>query len=108
MWERLRRFSAMDADARGLFLRAAVLLPVISVSLKIGGYTDKTGNEDVNRQLSQQRARTVADALRKTGAADSQLAGAEGYGSQFAKAAADAPDEQRRLDRRISISVRTK
>jgi len=28
----------MDADARGLFLRAAVLLPVISVSLKIGGF----------------------------------------------------------------------
>ncbi len=28
----------MDADARGIFLRAAVLLPVISVSLKMRGF----------------------------------------------------------------------
>ena len=38
MWERLRRFSALDSEARGLFLRAVVLLPVISVSLKTRGF----------------------------------------------------------------------
>src|SRR5712671_2415614 len=38
MWERLRRFSAMDADARGIFLRAAAVLPVISISLKMRGF----------------------------------------------------------------------
>ena len=38
MWERLRRFSALDSDARGIFLRAAVLLPVISFSLRIRGF----------------------------------------------------------------------
>ena len=38
MWERLRRFRRLDAEARVIFLRAAVLLPVISVSLKIRGF----------------------------------------------------------------------
>ena len=38
MWERLRRFSSLPADARGIFLRAAVLLPVISISLKMRGF----------------------------------------------------------------------
>jgi Transglutaminase-like superfamily len=38
MWEQLRRFSALDRAARGLFLRAAVLLAVISVSLRFRGF----------------------------------------------------------------------
>jgi hypothetical protein len=38
MWERLRRFSLLNAEARGIFLRAAVLLPVISASLKMRGF----------------------------------------------------------------------
>src|SRR5258706_5011248 len=38
MWERLRRFSVLDSEARGIFLRAAVLLPTISLSLRIRGF----------------------------------------------------------------------
>jgi Transglutaminase-like superfamily len=38
MWERLRRFSALERTARGLFLRAAPLLPLISVSLRLRGF----------------------------------------------------------------------
>ena len=38
MWERLQRFSRLDAEARGIFLRAAVLLPLISVNLKMRGF----------------------------------------------------------------------
>lgn len=38
MWERLRRFSSLDSEARGTLLRAALLLPLISVSLKIRGF----------------------------------------------------------------------
>jgi hypothetical protein len=38
MWERLRRFSSLDSEARGTFLRAALLLPLISVSLKVRGF----------------------------------------------------------------------
>ena len=38
MWEPLRRFSALDREARNLFLRAFVLVPLISVSLKLRGF----------------------------------------------------------------------
>jgi hypothetical protein len=38
MWERLRRFSSLDPEARGTFLRAALLLPLISASLKVRGF----------------------------------------------------------------------
>jgi Transglutaminase-like superfamily len=34
MWKRIRQFSALDRSARGLFLRAFVLLPLISISLR--------------------------------------------------------------------------
>jgi hypothetical protein len=38
MWERIRRFSALERPARGLFLRAAALLPLVSLSLRLRGY----------------------------------------------------------------------
>lgn len=38
MWERLRRFSQLDPPARRLFLRAAILLPFISASLRFRGF----------------------------------------------------------------------
>lgn len=38
MWERLRRFSNLPAPARGLFLRAAVLLPWVALRLRLHGF----------------------------------------------------------------------
>jgi hypothetical protein len=38
MWKRIRQFSALERAARGLFLRACVLLPLISVSLRWRGF----------------------------------------------------------------------
>ena len=38
MWKRLRRFSALERRARGLFLRAAVLLPLVRLSLRVRGF----------------------------------------------------------------------
>jgi len=37
MWKRLQRFNALDWRAQSLFLRAAVLLPVVAVSLRLRG-----------------------------------------------------------------------
>lgn len=87
---------------------AAILKAYPKVKIKIGGYTDKTGSEESNMKLSQKRADAVTGALNKLGANPGQLAGAEGYGSQFAKAAADAPDAEKKMDRRISVNVREK
>ena len=38
MWERLRRFSALERPAQGLLLRAMALLPIVSFSLRLRGF----------------------------------------------------------------------
>lgn len=38
MWERLRPFSLLDRSARSLFLRAFVLLPLVTLSLRWKGF----------------------------------------------------------------------
>jgi hypothetical protein len=38
MWEPLRRFSALDRQARGLFLRAVAALPLVALSLRLRGF----------------------------------------------------------------------
>ena len=38
MWERLRRFRALEPAAQGIFLRAAILLPLLSISLRARGF----------------------------------------------------------------------
>ncbi|HEY1871944.1 MAG TPA: OmpA family protein, partial [Chitinophagaceae bacterium] len=62
-------------------------------------------NESANMKLSQDRADAVKAALDKAGVG-SQVIGAEGYGSKFAKFPADAPESDRTTDRRVSVSVR--
>src|SRR5215472_3829119 len=37
MWEKLRRFSALDLTAQRLFLRALIMLPLVSLRLKLRG-----------------------------------------------------------------------
>jgi outer membrane protein OmpA-like peptidoglycan-associated protein len=77
------------------------------VKIKIGGYTDKVGDEAANKKLSNERANAVKQDM-KTAGVGGQVSDAEGYGSQFAKYPADAPEEDRIKDRRVSVSVREK
>ena len=73
--------------------------------IKIGGYTDKTGNEAANLKLSADRANAIKAAFEADGIG-ALVEGAEGYGSQYAQAAIDAPDTEKLKDRRISLSIR--
>jgi Transglutaminase-like superfamily len=38
MWNRIRQFRSLKSEARGLFLRASVVLPLISISLRWRGF----------------------------------------------------------------------
>lgn len=38
MWERLRRFRKLEPEARRIFLRAAILLPLFALSLRVRGF----------------------------------------------------------------------
>ena len=84
----------------------AIMKAFPTAKFKVGGYTDKVGDEAANKNLSQQRADAVAAALKSAGADAARVVGAEGYGEQYAKVAESASDEARRSDRRIALSVR--
>jgi outer membrane protein OmpA-like peptidoglycan-associated protein len=84
---------------------AQILKAFPQTKIKIGGYTDKTGNESANQKISSDRANAVKSYLTDAGLG-SQVDGAEGYGSQFAKYQADDDENDRVKDRRISVSVR--
>lgn len=84
---------------------AAILQAFPSAKLKIGGYTDKTGNEASNKKLSDARAKAVKAALDKAGVGK-QITDAEGYGSAMAQFPSTAPETDREKDRRVSVSVR--
>ena len=70
--------------------------------IKIGGYTDKTGNEDNNKKLSKSRAEFIKTWLVNKGVG-AQVLGADGYGSEFATVAADKSDAERAIDRKMSV-----
>jgi outer membrane protein OmpA-like peptidoglycan-associated protein len=84
---------------------AEILKAYPDAKIKIGGYTDASGNVADNKKLSGDRANAAKAGLDKRGVG-SQVTGAEGYGSQYAKYEASAPDDQRALDRHVSVSVR--
>jgi OmpA-OmpF porin, OOP family len=85
---------------------AAILKAYPQVDLKIGGYTDNTGDAAHNLKLSQDRATSTLNELVSLGTAKSRLA-AEGYGQQF-PVADNATPEGRQRNRRIDIRVTQK
>lgn len=85
---------------------AEILKAYPNVQLKIGGYTDNTGNAQTNLKLSQQRADNTMAALVKLGINKSKLT-AEGYGSQH-PIADNATEEGRQKNRRIDLRVTNK
>ena len=87
---------------------AFILKAYPKAKIKIGGFNEKGGDSAANRALSESRAAAVATALKEAGAAKDQIISVEGFGSDFAKFAADAPDSLKEKDHRISISVRAK
>ncbi len=84
---------------------AAILKAYPAVKMKIGGYTDASGDAAANLKLSQLRADAVAKAIVAAGGNAAQLTKAEGYGSKFAKEPATASDEARKKDRRTAVRI---
>ena len=80
----------------------AILKAYPDAKIKIGGYTDKVGNEANNKKLSKERADYIKKWLADKGVG-SQVTETEGYGSEQAEVAADASDAARASDRRMAI-----
>lgn len=77
-----------------------------NVAIKLGGYTDNTGNKDSNLLLSSQRAAAVKAALISKGISNDRIE-SEGYGDAHPIASNDT-EGGRIQNRRIAISVRKK
>ena len=82
----------------------AILKAFPEVKIKIGGYTDKKGDDAANKKLSDDRAKAVKSALEKSGVG-AQVPEAEGYGEQFATVAETASDDERKVDRKTSVRL---
>jgi OOP family OmpA-OmpF porin len=84
----------------------AILKAYPNVHIKIGGYTDNTGDPAANQTLSQNRAKNVMDAIVAGGIDPSRLE-SKGYGDQYPVADNSTP-EGRAQNRRIALLVTQK
>jgi outer membrane protein OmpA-like peptidoglycan-associated protein len=82
---------------------AAILVAYPGVKVKIGGYTDNTGDPAANLALSQARATHVMNELVGLGVAADRLE-AEGYGDQY-PVADNTTEAGRAQNRRIALRV---
>lgn len=85
---------------------AATLKAYPAVHLKIGGYTDNTGNPGHNLSLSQARAESIVSQLTSRGVAPDRLA-AQGYGDQSPQGN-NATENGRALNRHVAMLVTQK
>lgn len=93
----------LEAGSEGQIQNIATILKAFpDAKIKIGGYTDKTGNEANNLKLSQDRANFIKAELTKLGVGG-QILEAKGYGSEHATVAATASNEERAVDRKMAV-----
>jgi K(+)-stimulated pyrophosphate-energized sodium pump len=85
---------------------AAILRAYPAVKIRLGGYTDNTGDPTANQKLSEERADSVMTALEQRGIDSSRLS-AQGYGEEN-PVADNSTEEGRQKNRRISIRVAEK
>lgn len=97
----------LDAESKVQIKNMAEILKAFpKVNLKVGGYTDNTGNDAANLKLSQDRANSVKAAIVAEGIEAKRL-DAEGYGKEHPVASNDT-EEGRAQNRRIAVRVTAK
>lgn len=93
----------LEAGSEGQLQNLVAILKAFpEAKIKIGGYTDKTGDEAKNLKLSADRANFIKSWLGKQGVG-AQVIAADGYGSKFAKVDASASNEARAVDRKMAV-----
>ncbi len=93
----------LEAGSEGQLQNLVAILKAFpDAKIKIGGYTDKTGDEAKNLKLSADRANFIKSWLGKQGVG-AQVIAADGYGSQFATVDASASNEARAIDRKMAV-----
>ncbi|AZA54788.1 sodium-translocating pyrophosphatase [Chryseobacterium sp. G0201] len=83
---------------------AEILNAYPDLKVKLGGYTDNTGNPESNQKLSNLRAQTAKLKLLEIGISSDRVE-AEGYGAQYPICEANDTDECKAKNRRIDVRV---
>lgn len=94
----------LDESKEQLSNIATMMAEFPDAKIKIGGYTDNTGAEEVNLNVSTERANMVKSALSKLGVEESRMQ-AEGYGAQHFVCEANDTDICKAKNRRVDIKV---
>lgn len=85
----------------------AILKAFHDTEVKLGGYTDNTGSQQINQPLSEGRAKSVMNEIGKAGIDPARLA-AEGYGSEHPLCPANDTDVCKAKNRRVDIRITKK
>lgn len=80
----------------------AILRNNPNVRIKIAGFADRVGSDQVNMEISQQRAQTIERIFEEAGVG-SQVVRTQGYGAEYATHSVNAPDSLRAQDRDIAL-----
>jgi K(+)-stimulated pyrophosphate-energized sodium pump len=97
--------SDLKANSEAQLLNLVEILTAYpDLKIKLGGYTDNSGNDESNQKLSNLRAQTAKLKLLELGIAADRVE-AEGYGSQHPVCAANDTDECKAKNRRIDVRV---
>lgn len=80
----------------------AILKQYKNAKIGIAGFADKRGSEEVNMEISKERAKTIENLLEKAGVGN-QVVRTDGYGDEYAEYSANAPDSLRTKDRDIAL-----
>lgn len=91
--------------ARTVLADLAQNMTARGVTVRIKGFTDTVGSDQVNRSLSRRRAQAVADTMVAEGFPKERIGSVEGLGSSHPKAVpADIPSN-RALNRRVELEI---
>lgn len=71
--------------------------------MRVEGFTDSTGSDSLNQQLSERRAAAVTNALRRNGVDAGRIISA-GYGKEY-PVASNADAQSRQLNRRVEVII---
>ena len=94
----------LEKSFEELNMLAALLVSASAMQIQINGHTDNQGNELMNKKLSEERAKSVADYLKSKGIAAERLT-YKGYGSSV-PVASNNNEEGRMQNRRVEFTVK--
>ena len=98
----------LTPESEGQLQNIANILKLFpNAHLKLGGYTDNTGTDEINMPISTERARVAAEKLIALGI-DSDRVTYEGYGSKHPVCPANDTDFCRAANRRVDVRVTQK